>query len=110
MIPVGLAMLGTGARRPTVSFLGWFGPRGLASIVFALLLVEEGGLPNDEIILIVTFVTVGVSVFAHGISAAPLARRYADWLEVHPRPGLASLESEDDPEPREHPLREPPSG
>jgi NhaP-type Na+/H+ or K+/H+ antiporter len=84
MVPVGLAMIGTGARRPTIAFLGWFGPRGLASIVFALLLVEEGGLPNDEIILVVTFVTVGVSVFAHGVSAAPLARRYSDWLEAHP--------------------------
>jgi NhaP-type Na+/H+ or K+/H+ antiporter len=94
MIPVGISMLGTGARRPTVAFLGWFGPRGLASIVFALLLVEEGGLPNDDVILIVTFIAVGLSVFAHGISAAPLARRYAGWLEAHPRPGRASLEDE----------------
>ncbi len=94
MIPVGIAMLGTGARRPTVAFLGWFGPRGLASMVFALLLVEEGGLPNDDVILIVTFVAVGLSVFAHGISAAPLARRYADWLEAHPRPGRAPLEGD----------------
>ncbi len=96
MIPVGIAMVGTGARLPTVAFLGWFGPRGLASIVFALLLVEEGGLPNDEVILIVTFVAVGLSVFAHGISAAPLARRYADWLEAHPRPGQAPIEDEGD--------------
>ena len=45
MIPVAIAMIGTGARRPTVAFLGWFGPRGLASIVFAILVLEEGGLP-----------------------------------------------------------------
>ena len=44
MVPVGLAMLGSGARRPTVLFLGWFGPRGLASIVFAVILVEEADL------------------------------------------------------------------
>ena len=99
MIPVGMAMVGTRARRPTVAFLGWFGPRGLASIVFALLLIEEGGLPNDDVILIVTFVTVGVSVFAHGLSAAPLARRYADWIEARPRSDRALLEDEDDPEP-----------
>ena len=92
MLPVGIAMLGTGARRPTVAFLGWFGPRGLASIVFALLMVEEGGLPNDDMILITTFVAVGLSVFAHGISAAPASRRYADWLEAHVRPGRATLE------------------
>ena len=42
MLPVGIAMLGTGARRPTVGFLGWFGPRGLASIVFAVILIEDG--------------------------------------------------------------------
>jgi NhaP-type Na+/H+ or K+/H+ antiporter len=79
MLPVGIALLGTGARRPTVAFLGWFGPRGAASIVFALLLVEEGGLPHDGVILTATFVAVGLSVFAHGVTAAPLARRYADW-------------------------------
>ena len=49
MLPVAVAMLGSGARRPTVAFLGWFGPRGAASIVFALLVVEEGGLPHDEV-------------------------------------------------------------
>jgi len=94
MIPVGIAMLGTGARRPTVAFLGWFGPRGLASIVFALLLVEGGGLLNDDLILAVTFVAVGLSVFAHGISAAPLAGRYADWFNAHPRPGRTPIEGE----------------
>lgn len=94
MLPVGIAMLGTGARRPSVAFLGWFGPRGLASIVFVLLMVEEGGLPNDDVILMTTFVAVALSVFAHGVSAAPAARRYADWLEAHPRPGRATLEDE----------------
>ena len=42
ILPVAMAMLGSGARPPTVAFLGWFGPRGLASIVFAVILVEEG--------------------------------------------------------------------
>ena len=73
MVPVAIAMLGTGARRPTVAFLGWFGPRGAASIVFALLVLEEGGLPNEELILTTAFVTVGLSVLAHGATAAPLA-------------------------------------
>jgi NhaP-type Na+/H+ or K+/H+ antiporter len=87
-------MLGTGPRRPTVGFVGWFGPRGAASIVFALLLVEEGGLPNDGIILTVTFVAVGLSVLAHGVTAAPLARRYADWLDAHPHPTPAAARVE----------------
>ena len=86
MLPVAVSLAGTGARRPTVAFLGWFGPRGAASIVFALLIVEEGGLPNDELILTTAFVTVGLSVFAHGLTAAPLANRYADWLDRHPKP------------------------
>ena len=72
-------MLGTGARRPTVAFLGWFGPRGAASIVFALLALEEGGLAHENVLLTTAFVTVGLSVLVHGVTAAPLAKRYADW-------------------------------
>ena len=44
MLPVAIAMLGSGAKWPTVGFLGWFGPRGLASIVFAVIVVEEAHL------------------------------------------------------------------
>jgi NhaP-type Na+/H+ or K+/H+ antiporter len=95
MAPVAVAALGTGARPPTVAFLGWFGPRGLASIVFALLLLEEGGLPGDDVILSTVFVAVLLSVLAHGITAAPLARRYADWAEAHPQLGAESLEARD---------------
>jgi len=80
MLPVGIAMLGTNARRPTLGFLGWFGPRGLASIVFAVLIVEtEGTLPHERALLTTIYATIGLSVLAHGISAAPLARRYASW-------------------------------
>ena len=81
MIPVAIAMIGTGARRPTVAFLGWFGPRGLASIVFAILVLEEGGLPHDGLMLTTIYVTIGLSVLAHGLTAAPLANRYASWHE-----------------------------
>jgi NhaP-type Na+/H+ or K+/H+ antiporter len=84
LIPVRISLIGTGAGRPTVAFLGWFGPRGLASIVFAILVLEEGGLPHDDLILNATYVTVGLSVLAHGLTAAPLANRYADWCEAHP--------------------------
>jgi sodium/hydrogen antiporter len=93
LIPVAISMFGTGARRPTVAFLGWFGPRGLASIVFAVLVVEEGGLPHDDLILITTYLAIGLSVLAHGLTAAPLANRYADWYESHPRDALPGLES-----------------
>ena len=93
MLPVGIAMLGTGARRQTVGFLGWFGPRGLASIVFAVILVEEGGLPHDDVIITATVITIGLSVLAHGLTAAPLANRYAAWFESHPHDAQPKLES-----------------
>ena len=93
MLPVAIAMLGTGARRPTLAFLGWFGPRGLASIVFAVLVLEEGGLPHDDVILVTIYVAIGLSVFAHGFTAAPLANRYASWFESHPREARPTLES-----------------
>jgi NhaP-type Na+/H+ or K+/H+ antiporter len=93
MLPVTVAMLGTGARRPTVAFLGWFGPRGAASIVFALLVLEEGGLRNEELILTTAFVTVGLSVLAHGATAAALAARYGSWLESRSPEELSALES-----------------
>jgi NhaP-type Na+/H+ or K+/H+ antiporter len=98
LLPVAISMIGTGARRPTLAFLGWFGPRGLASIVFAVLVLEEGGLPHDDLILLTTYFTIGLSVLAHGLTAAPLANRYADWYEAHPRdatPGLESSEVRD---------------
>ena len=84
MVPVAIAMVGSGARLPTLGFLGWFGPRGLASIVFAVILVEESQLPQEHLILLAIYLTVGLSVFAHGLTAAPLASRYAGWFESHP--------------------------
>jgi NhaP-type Na+/H+ or K+/H+ antiporter len=85
MLPVAVAMIGTGARWRTVAFLGWFGPRGLASIVFAVIVAEQAHLPGINTILVTTFLTIGLSVLAHGITAAPLAARYARWYESHPR-------------------------
>jgi sodium/hydrogen antiporter len=93
MLPVGLAMLGTGARRQTVAFLGWFGPRGLASIVFAVIIVEESNLPHTDTILVTTYAAVALSVFAHGLTAAPLADRYAGWYESHARAARPAMES-----------------
>ena len=84
MLPVAIAMFGSHARAPTLGFLGWFGPRGLASIVFAVILIEESQLPHEQLLLLAIYLTVGLSVFAHGFSAAPLAARYASWCEAHP--------------------------
>ena len=73
MLPVAIAMIGSGAQVPTVGFLGWFGPRGLASIVFAVIVVQEAHLPGAQTILTTTYVTIGLSVLAHGVTAAPFA-------------------------------------
>jgi NhaP-type Na+/H+ or K+/H+ antiporter len=93
MLPVAVSMIGSGARRPTVAFLGWFGPRGLASIVFAILVLEEGGLPHDGLMLTTAYLTVGLSVLLHGLSAAPLADRYARWFTANPPGGRAGVEA-----------------
>jgi sodium/hydrogen antiporter len=93
MLPVALAMLGSGAKWQTIAFLGWFGPRGLASIVFAVLAVEEAHLAGADTILLAGYLTVGLSVLAHGITAAPLAKRYADWYDSHPQHRRPAMES-----------------
>jgi NhaP-type Na+/H+ or K+/H+ antiporter len=93
MLPVALAMLGTGMRRVTVGFLGWFGPRGLASIVFVLILLEETQLPERLLMLAVVTWTVALSVYAHGLTAYPGANRYADWYAAHARDHAAMPES-----------------
>jgi NhaP-type Na+/H+ or K+/H+ antiporter len=93
ILPVAIAMLGSGARAPTIAFLGWFGPRGLASIVFAVIVIEESNLPHEHLIVLAIYLTVGLSVFAHGITAAPLADRYARWYEQHPRHAAPPMES-----------------
>jgi sodium/hydrogen antiporter len=93
MVPVAVAMWGSRARPPTLGFLGWFGPRGLASIVFALIVIEESQLPQQATILLAAYLTVGLSVFAHGLSAAPLANRYARWYAAHPRDKRPPMEA-----------------
>ena len=93
MLPVAVSMLGTGMRRVTVGFLGWFGPRGLASIVFVLLLVEQTELPERSLMLAVVTWTVALSVYAHGLTAWPGANRYADWYAAHAEDHAAMPES-----------------
>ncbi len=79
MLPVAFSLLGTGLRPASVAFLGWFGPRGLASILFALLVVEEGRLATGPLLEAVVMLTVLASTFLHGLTAYPLARRYGEY-------------------------------
>lgn len=82
MLPVALSLVGTGVRPVTMAFLGWFGPRGLASIVFVLVAAEELGGSVSEPYLQVVAVTVGLSVLAHGVSARPAVSAYAGHLRA----------------------------
>lgn len=76
MLPVHLSLIGTGVQPLTSAFLGWFGPRGLASILFVLLILEETDMVHRDAIFATVIVTVAMSVVAHGITAGPAARWY----------------------------------
>lgn len=81
MIPMIVALAGSGVSLATKLFLGWFGPRGLASILFVLLILEQSVVPHREELLTVVVVTVALSVLLHGITAAPLSAAYGRLTE-----------------------------
>jgi NhaP-type Na+/H+ or K+/H+ antiporter len=80
MVPVLVAMAGTGTTLETRLFAGWFGPRGLASILFALLVSEELSGPGVDTVVTTVVATVLLSVYAHGATASPWATRLAGRL------------------------------
>ena len=81
--PVALSATGSGLGRPTVLYLGWFGPRGLASIILALIVVQEADLAGTSSIVLLTAATVTLSVLAHGLTAVWGSNAYGDWCETH---------------------------
>jgi NhaP-type Na+/H+ or K+/H+ antiporter len=98
MVPVAIALLGSGLRLRTVVFIGWFGPRGLASIVFGILglqAMRASALPLDLVAATMAW-TILLSVVVHGLSAGPLAVSYAHYVATLARP---APEIEDRPEP-----------
>jgi NhaP-type Na+/H+ or K+/H+ antiporter len=80
MAPTAAALAGARLGRTAVVLVGWFGPRGLASVVFALLALEEIGQPAASQAVAVITVTVLLSVVVHGATADPLARRFGPRL------------------------------
>jgi NhaP-type Na+/H+ or K+/H+ antiporter len=85
MLPVALSLYGTHLRGISVLFAGWFGPRGLASIVLGLIVVEEAPLlPGRDEIEMVVALTVLLSVLLHGLTAAPLSAVYARRVQGMP--------------------------
>lgn len=80
MLPTSLSLVGAGLRPATHVFLGWFGPRGLATFLYGLLIVERSSAPNVSMIFTVAVTAVLFSVVAHGVTAAPGASLYARVL------------------------------
>ncbi|MCC7327602.1 MAG: cation:proton antiporter [Burkholderiales bacterium] len=81
MVPVAIALRGTGLSRATVLFMGWFGPRGLASIVLGLVYLEsELSLPGESTVRLAVMATVLLSIVAHGLTAVPGIDRYASAI------------------------------
>jgi NhaP-type Na+/H+ or K+/H+ antiporter len=95
MLPVAIALIGTRLSRATVLFVGWFGPRGLASIVLGLVFLEqETRQPGELTIRLAVMATVALSIFAHGVSALPGIELYARRIATLPpdAPELAGVE------------------
>ena len=76
MVPVAISLIGTKMDRPTVGFIGWFGPRGIASILYLLIFLNGVGGEGYERALSVIVLTVLLSIFLHGLSAVPLSTIY----------------------------------
>ena len=91
MVPVAISLVGTRLRFDTVALMGWFGPRGLASVVFTLVAVDaidESGAAFYAIVEVATW-TILLSVLAHGLTAGPLSRAYGRRLQrAHGLPEL----------------------
>jgi len=79
-LAVAISLLAMRVRPATVAFIGWFGPRGIASVLYAFLLLESAGtLPATQDVVDVVMVTVALSVLLHGMTASSLARAYGRW-------------------------------
>ena len=77
MVPVAISLIGAKLDWQTISFIGWFGPRGIASVLYLLMAVAAIGIEGFEQVMSVIVLTIAISVYAHGISATPLSNRYA---------------------------------
>jgi NhaP-type Na+/H+ or K+/H+ antiporter len=92
MLPVAVALVGTRLDRATVLFMGWFGPRGLASIVLGLVYLEQHTRqPGESTVRLAVMATVLSSIVLHGSSATPGMRIYERAIRTLP-PGAPELE------------------
>jgi len=80
MVSVVISLIGTGMGLPAISLIGWFGPRGIASVLYLVILIGELGPKADRRMLAVIILTVLLSVFIHGLSAVPLSNAYGRYV------------------------------
>jgi len=92
MLPVAISMIGTKLKPASTMFMGWFGPRGIASILYVLTVMSTERLNGKDIIFNVVILTVFLSILLHGISAAPLSKKYGEYIAALDRQGLANVE------------------
>ena len=76
MVPVAISLLGAKLDWQTITFIGWFGPRGIASVLYLLMAVAAIGIEGHEQVMSIIVLTIAISVYAHGVSATPLSERY----------------------------------
>jgi sodium/hydrogen antiporter len=111
MLPVGISLIGTHLRGVSMAFMGWFGPRGLASIVLGLIVVEEAPmLDGRDAIEAIVALTVLISVLLHGITAASFSAAYARRVDgmaadVPEKRGAAEVPTRARPAPAGRPTR-----
>jgi len=84
LVAVVIAVTGARMRRSTLLYMGWFGPRGLATIILTIEIVDESDLDHAVTIANTALLTVGLSVLAHGLTAWWGSNAYADSIEAHP--------------------------
>lgn len=82
MVPVFISLIGKHLRWETTIFLGWFGPRGLASILFVLLVLEHADIAHESLVFNIVIVTVALSIILHGLTALPGVSMYATALKI----------------------------
>ena len=81
MLGVAISTIGSGLQPVSVLFIGWFGPRGIASIIYGLVIMEEEKLVSSDLIFTTMVITVLISIFAHGLTAVPGANWYGDRMD-----------------------------
>lgn len=98
MLPVAISLIGTKLRPITVLFIGWFGPRGIASILYFLTVMARHDIEGVDVIYEVVMITVFISVMTHGLSAAPLANWYGKRISALEKEGATDLKELATPE------------